>query len=426
MSKLKIIMPIICLLAFFAVMFSCTKKSVIIDILPPSVTITSPADNAILSGDTVLVTVTASDNQRVSRVEFLVDGALKFTDLSAPFVFPWLILVFNDSTLHTLQAVAFDPTGNSDTSTINVTIRVAAGFHFIGSAASAGISYYNLFLWGNYASMAARGDGIEIFDISNPANPQVLSFYSAGAGLANGVFVSGGYLFIAYGQEGLHVLDVGNPSAPSYKSSVVLPGFGDVENVFVAGNYAYLAAKNAGLYMVDIGNLDTLQVAGPPYQVGSGIAYDVKVVDTLAYLAYGDVGLEIVNVKDPSNPTFVGRYSPAGSANVRRLAISGNRAYLALENAGLEIVNIANPAAPAQLGNFNTFNSFFTGVVLDGFTAFAANRDDGVQIVDVTIPNNPTAGLFYNTEGQANNLVFDNSFIYLADQSSLTVLRYVP
>ncbi len=424
-SKFKVLGRILGLGLASLALFSCGKKVVVVDVIPPDAQITFPLDGAVLSGDTVFVTVSATDNQGVNRVEFYVDGSLNFTDQSAPFIYPWLILVYNDSTVHTLSAIAIDGAGNADTFAISVTVRVTPGFYFISAAATAGVAYYNLFVWGNYAALAEQGDGIEIFDVSNPASPQSISFYSTGGGSANGVFVSGNYLFIAYGSVGLHVLDVTNPFMPIYRSSLVLPGFADVENVFVSGNYAYLAAKNSGMYVVDISNLDTL-VAVSQYNLGSGDALDVKVIDTLAYIAYGGEGLEIVNVKNPLVPAFVGRYSPAGSAVVRRLDVVGNRAYLAMQNSGLEIVSLAVLTAPVQLGNFNTFNSYFTGVQVDGNTAYVANRDDGVQIVDVTVPSTPTSIDFFNTEGQANNLVFRNSFLFVADQTSLTVLRYVP
>jgi|GEM_PF-2392864 len=425
MPKLKLFSLAIALTLALVFIFGCGKKSVVSDLIPPTVQITSPADASILSGDTIFVNVTASDNQGVARVDFYVDGETLFTDFSSPFIFPWLILVYNDSTVHTLSAVAVDGAGNADTFAISVTVRVAPGVYFISSTTTAATSYYNLFVWGNYAAVAQQGNGIQIFDISNPANPQFLSSYNTGGGSANGVFVSGNYLFIAYGAVGLHVLDVSNPAVPIYRSSLDLPGSADVENVFVSGNYAYLAAKNSGMYIVDLSNLDTL-VALSQYNLGSGNAFDVKVIDTLAYIAYGGEGLEIVNVKNPLIPAFVGRYTPAGSALARRLDVVGNRAYLALQNAGLDIVSLAIPSAPVQLGNYNTTNSFFTGVQVDGNNAYLANRDDGVQIVDVSIPATPSSITFFNTEGQANNLIFRNSFIYVADQSSLTLLRYVP
>src|SRR3989304_9018325 len=217
MSKPKICILILVLLFSLAVIFACTKRVVVSDSQPPVVQITNPTSGDTLTADTlgadtVLVTVSASDDIGVAGIQFYVDGDSAFTAFSAPFTFPWLILVYIDNTVHTVVAVAFDQAGNTAADTISVTIRVPPGFYFISSVSTSGVSYYNLFAWGNYVVTAEQGNGIEIFDVSNPASPQVLSFYSAGAGLANGVFVSGNYLFIAYGQEGLRVLDVTNPS----------------------------------------------------------------------------------------------------------------------------------------------------------------------------------------------------------------------
>jgi hypothetical protein len=424
MSKYRNLIIVLGLALVVGIIFGCNGRVVITDGESPVVIITFPANGATVSGDTVFVSATATDNKGVNRVEFWVDGIKSFTDNSSPYSFPWLILVFNDSTDHIVQAIAYDASGNVDTASISATVRVTPGFQFISSLATVGVAY-NLFVWGDYVAVAAQANGVEIYNIANPASPTYVSTYSAGSGLANGVFVAGSYMFIAYGQEGLHVVDISNPAFPVYKSSLILPGFADVENVFVSAGYAYLAAKNLGMFVVDLSNLDTLAQRGQ-YNLSGGIAYDVKVVDTLAYIAYGSGGMEIVNVIDPDTATFVGNFTPAGFGVVRRLDIVGNRAYLALQNSGLEIVNITNPAAPVQLGNYNNINVYITGADLDGTTAYAANRDDGVQIVDVTTPAAPVAGLFYNTEGQANNLVFRNSFVFVADQTFLTILRHIP
>jgi hypothetical protein len=92
------------------------------DTTPPSVTITSPAAGATLSGN-VNVTAAASDNVGVATVQFRVDGGNVGASLaSAPYAF-----TLNSTTLsngsHTISAVATDAAGNS-ASSANVSVTV--------------------------------------------------------------------------------------------------------------------------------------------------------------------------------------------------------------------------------------------------------------------------------------------------------------
>ncbi len=95
------------------------------DTTPPTVTITSPSGGSTVSGTTT-VTASASDNVGVDRVEFKVDGALKYTDYSAPYSFNWDTTTATDGT-HTVSAVAFDAAGNSATDSVSVTVSNGGG-----------------------------------------------------------------------------------------------------------------------------------------------------------------------------------------------------------------------------------------------------------------------------------------------------------
>lgn len=80
----------------------------------PSVSITSPAAGATVSG-VVTVTASASDNVGVARVEFFVGATLAGTATVAPFSFNWdTAAVANGS--HSLTARALDAAGNAATS----------------------------------------------------------------------------------------------------------------------------------------------------------------------------------------------------------------------------------------------------------------------------------------------------------------------
>src|SRR6185295_16717019 len=91
------------------------------DTTPPTVSITSPANGATVSG-TTQISATASDNVGVAGVQFLVDGAtLGAEDTSSPYAVSWNTTTANNGS-HQLTATARDAAGNRTTSaTVTVT-----------------------------------------------------------------------------------------------------------------------------------------------------------------------------------------------------------------------------------------------------------------------------------------------------------------
>ncbi|HEX8390042.1 MAG TPA: Ig-like domain-containing protein, partial [Candidatus Saccharimonadales bacterium] len=94
----------------------------------PTTAITSPANNAVLTGTATTVSATAADDVAVSKVEFFMDNTLVTTDTTSPYS-----ASINPSTMtagnHTLYTKAYDTaaTPNVGTSTVvNVTVRDAA------------------------------------------------------------------------------------------------------------------------------------------------------------------------------------------------------------------------------------------------------------------------------------------------------------
>ncbi len=86
---------------------------------PPTVTVTSPIDNQVVSGS-VTVAATASDDVAVTKVEFLVDGAVRSTDSTSPYSYS-LNTTTLTNTAHTLAAKAYDA-NSSTTDSITVTV----------------------------------------------------------------------------------------------------------------------------------------------------------------------------------------------------------------------------------------------------------------------------------------------------------------
>jgi len=92
-----------------------TPVSVKVDNAAPAVALTSPASGATLSG-VVSLQVDATDDVGVTRVDFLLDGALVGSDTTAPFGMDWDSGATADGS-HTLTATAYDAANKMTTST---------------------------------------------------------------------------------------------------------------------------------------------------------------------------------------------------------------------------------------------------------------------------------------------------------------------
>jgi hypothetical protein len=99
-----------------------TVSNSVADTTPPTVSITAPAGNATVSGNTT-VTATASDNIGVTKVDFYVDNATTpaATATAAPYTFTWNTTTIANGS-HTIYAKASDAAGNVGTSSVSVTV----------------------------------------------------------------------------------------------------------------------------------------------------------------------------------------------------------------------------------------------------------------------------------------------------------------
>jgi thermitase len=92
------------------------------DTTAPTVAMTAPISGATVSGTTV-VSVSASDNVGVVKVDLYVDGVYFVSDTATPYSFAWNTTALADGS-HTLQAVASDAANNS-ASTASIAVTVA-------------------------------------------------------------------------------------------------------------------------------------------------------------------------------------------------------------------------------------------------------------------------------------------------------------
>jgi hypothetical protein len=93
------------------------------DTTAPTVSMSAPANNAVVAGTAVTVAATASDNAAVAGVQFLLDGAsLGSEDTAAPYSVTWNTTTASNGS-HVVSARARDASGNSTTApNVNVVV----------------------------------------------------------------------------------------------------------------------------------------------------------------------------------------------------------------------------------------------------------------------------------------------------------------
>jgi hypothetical protein len=99
---------------------------------------------------------------------------------------------------------------------------------------------------GNYAYVAATGCHLVILDISEPTNPTFTGMLYK-SGLDNGVALDGSIAYLA-GSNGLSVVDVSDPAAPKQVDFYSTTAW--LERVAVSDGYVYATATFDGLFIL--------------------------------------------------------------------------------------------------------------------------------------------------------------------------------
>jgi hypothetical protein len=238
----------------------------------------------------------------------------------------------------------------------------------------------------------------DIFDVSNPVAPTLLSRTSTAAGPL-WFALSGQYLYVAnFNSDNLQVFDCANPAAPQLIATAPVP---EPICVQVSGNRVYVTRASSSLQpnnlvIFDCTNPSAL-VQLSSSQIGtattSGI-YQFVVSGTLLYMA-DEVGAKF-RIADVANPLAPVELSATTILNnLKGLALSGSLAYLRSPmNAQVLIYDCSNPSLPVNRSVIS--NIYPTDIVVNGSTVcIIESGSDQVQLYNCADPTAPvlTGGL---------------------------------
>ncbi len=127
--------------------------------------------------------------------------------------------------------------------------------------------------------------------------------------------------------------------------------------------------------------------------------------------------LRLVNPAPGINLRPLHQFDP--SEPVDYVDVVGNRAYLA--NGTLRILDVSDPTVPKELGVYG--EGFADGVLVVGSYAYGTDRERGIEIVDVSEPENPRlAGRINNLEFSADRVRVEGSVAYVSGGHRMQVM----
>ncbi|WP_298866879.1 hypothetical protein [uncultured Gimesia sp.] len=271
-----------------------------------------------------------------------------------------------------------------------------------------------------------RGHGLEIFDLTNPADPKFLSrvkfppFYDRGNDMW-GVTVAGDYAFVSDTHNGMFLVNVSDKLHPQIISRTVLPEVKGrdarsyVGSLALTKDYIYVAGGWSDLHIIAAPGIarvpdpepNTPPVIHPQKSVSEssryrlyktdGQVHAVDILDAKAILACGNGGIEVLQIE--SEFKRLSKLPTKGFAT--DVYVQGTKIYVAEGIAGLGIYELSSENQLKQIGRYRPARGAIKQVEVpgDGKYALLQNGANTLLIVDVTQPDNPQMILKENRYG---------------------------
>jgi formylglycine-generating enzyme required for sulfatase activity len=269
---------------------------------------------------------------------------------------------------------------------------------------------------GNYA-YTSEGPSLVVLDVSNKANPLPVGRLLLPEKVED-LDYHDGYLFAACSWSGLQIIDVTVPTAPRLHSFYDTEGDSVLVQRFES--VVYLGDRQGDLHMIDVSVIDRPVLAG----VAAGVSDEIKALDVtrtvdekiLVTAATWHDGLQIFDVTDPTSASIVGAFPITGTSY--GVSAEGSIAYLAdqsdVDN-GIRIIDITDPTAPVQLSKFGQIGYL---VDISGTTLYMVDVWARVFVIDVSDPRNPVLLGKNNTLSfGVQRMDYHDGYVYIAHRS---------
>lgn len=282
---------------------------------------------------------------------------------------------------------------------------------------------------GNLAYVSCAYGGLMIFDISNPVKPTYVGGFYDGVDnydirrYVNSLAVSGQYAYLGC-FDTLKVLDVSNPANPVLVStlrSYTIEGYSDLvvlgnyvifviadnvttnttqvidvsnpyqpravaywphaDHVSTGGNYLYFSKGSDGLTIVDATRLPNYLLVGS-YCDGD-LIFSCQALGNRLYASGGMDGLKVLDVTNSASPRLLGEYRQglSGYDVLDEFDVRGSQVYIAHWNWGLEVLDVSNPTAIVRTDCYHDSQQAYSARLSAGSVVYLLSGSNGIKAI---------------------------------------------
>ena len=218
----------------------------------------------------------------------------------------------------------------------------------------------------NLLLICSRECGAFFVNIKDPSNPVLYSHYET-VSLCYGGDVYGNYAFLCNRYNGIEIIDISNLNRPEYLTTINLKEDMEYWNCVVNAGMLYTVAKGQNILEIyDVRDLGKIELLGRTLLDGEAEALEIKdnrlfiataknstykgsgMNGTLSIMTGSGNGLEVYELSDDGKPELAAREKMDGRTNqypldVWDLSVYGDYVYVSLMNGGLLVYQINSP-----------------------------------------------------------------------------------
>jgi hypothetical protein len=262
------------------------------------------------------------------------------------------------------------------------------------------------------------GSGLELYDISDPGNPN--RTWTGGPDCWRARAYGDSVLFMFCRLDG--TVRVGITGTPASRGNYNPPGNREaLEGGALVGDTLYAAAHQNGIYFIDCSSPTTVTKVGAISLAPTAAAWNVEARDSFLFVANGRHGLAVIGLAGA--PRRIVDLALPGLAN--DIVLDGAVAAISLGAGGFATVDVSDPYAPVLLDVAETGGSCW-GLGITGHLVVSGSWRV-LELFDISDPANIRLAGWDNSQTWAHGAdIRADSLVAIADWRGMSCYRVGP